>query len=241
MDLETVRPTRARKEARPAARQPLREEPSPRARLRDAGAQALSDAELLTLIIGPAGGSAAMDNAHVALEHIGGLGELRRTSPEELLRLPGLTRARAERLVAALELGRRAFTFSRAEQPKISSPEDVEALMRPRLAHLDREHFVILLLDTKNRVIASPTVSVGTLTSSLVHPREVFKPAVRVSAASMVLVHNHPSGDPKPSEDDLSVTKRLKNAGDIFGIEVLDHVIIGDAGRFFSMKEKGQL
>jgi DNA repair protein RadC len=111
--------------------------------------------------------------------------------------------------------------------------------MHPRLAHLDREHFVVLLLDTKNRVIASPTISVGTLSSSLLHPREVFKPAVKASAASVVLVHNHPSGDVRPSAEDRAATRRLLEAGEIFGIEVLDHVIIGE--RYLSMKESGHM
>lgn len=111
--------------------------------------------------------------------------------------------------------------------------------MRGRLAHLDREHFVVLLLDTKNHLIASPGVSVGILSSSIVHPREVFKPAVKAGAANIILTHNHPSGSVRPSTEDRTVTNRLVEAGEIFGITVLDHVIIGDG--YLSMKESGDI
>jgi DNA repair protein RadC len=121
----------------------------------------------------------------------------------------------------------------------ISSPTDVDRLLRGRIANLDRENFVAVLLNTKNEVIGTPTVSVGTLSSSLVHPREVFKPAVRASAASVILAHNHPSGKVEPSREDREVTRRLSEAAEILGIEVLDHVIVGDG--CFSMKEHGML
>ena len=121
----------------------------------------------------------------------------------------------------------------------ISAPEDVDRLLRGRIANLDRENFVVVLLNTKNEVIGNPTVSVGTLSASLVHPREVFKPAVRASAASVVLAHNHPSGKVEPSREDREVTKRLVEAAQVLGIEVLDHVILGDS--FLSMKEHGML
>ena len=121
----------------------------------------------------------------------------------------------------------------------VSSPADVDGLLRGRIANLDREHFVVVLLNTKNEVIEAPTVSVGTLSSSLVHPREVFKPAIRASAASVVLAHNHPSGRVEPSREDREVTRRMVEAGGIIGIEVLDHVIVGEG--YFSMKEHGML
>ncbi|MDQ3508505.1 MAG: DNA repair protein RadC, partial [Actinomycetota bacterium] len=124
-------------------------------------------------------------------------------------------------------------------KPVISSPADVDGLLRGRIANQDRENFVAVLLNTKNEVIESPTISVGTLSSSLVHPREVFKPAIRASAASVVLSHNHPSGKVEPSREDREVTKRLVEAAEIIGIEVLDHVIIGE--EHFSMKEHGML
>ena len=121
----------------------------------------------------------------------------------------------------------------------ISSPADVDRLLRGRIANLDRENFVVVLLNTKNEVIESPLVSVGTLSSALVHPREVFKPAIRASAASVILAHNHPSGKVEPSREDREVTRRLVGAAEILGIEVLDHVIVGDG--FYSMKEHGKL
>ena len=121
----------------------------------------------------------------------------------------------------------------------ISSPADVDGLLRGRIANLDRENFVAVLLNTKNEVLEFPTISVGTLSASLVHPREVFKPAIRASAAGVVLAHNHPSGKVEPSREDRRVTDRLVEAADIIGIEVLDHVILGDG--CFSMKEHGML
>lgn len=224
----------------PNARRHSEKGPAPKDRLLEAGADALSDAELLAVILGPPrpGRSTALQKAASLLDDVGGLRELRRSGVVELTHLPAMTATKAATLVAAMELGRRAASQGVGKEPSISCPNDVDNLMRPRLAHLDRENFVVLLLDTKNRVMASPTVSVGTLNSSLVHPREVFKPAVKVSASSVVLVHNHPSGDVAPSMEDREVTKRLKAAGEVFGIEVLDHVIIGDT--FFSMKEASQ-
>jgi len=121
----------------------------------------------------------------------------------------------------------------------ISSPADVDRLLRGRIANLDRENFVVVLLNTKNEVIETSTVSVGTLSASLVHPREVFKPAVRASAASVILAHNHPSGKVEPSKEDREVTRRLGEAAAILGIEVLDHIIVGDG--YFSLKEHGML
>ena len=213
-----------------------------RRRLAEAGPEALSDAELLAIVLGlgrPGGEWRSLRAASDILSEPGGLRELRRSSVASLAAQPGIGEARASAIVAAIELGSRLAASPRPDQPTISSPADVHALMHPRLAHLDREHFVVLLLDTKNKVVASPTISVGTLSSSLLHPREVFKPAVKTSAASVVLVHNHPSGDVRPSAEDRTVTRRLIEAGEIFDIEVLDHVVIGDG--FHSMKESGHI
>ena len=124
-------------------------------------------------------------------------------------------------------------------RPVISGPEDVYRLPRGRLAHLDRERFVVVLLNTKNAVLESPTVSIGTLSASLVHPREVFRPAIRAGAAAVILVHNHPSSHLEPSREDREVTRRVAEAGKTIGIEVLDHLIIGDG--FYSFKECGLL
>ncbi|MBA2692543.1 MAG: DNA repair protein RadC [Rubrobacter sp.] len=157
----------------------------------------------------------------------------------DLLRIHGIGAAKACIILSAVEFGKRLGRVRNPGKPVISSPADVDGLLRGRIANQDRENFVAVLLNTKNEVIESPTISVGTLSSSLVHPREVFKPAIRASAASVVLSHNHPSGKVEPSREDKEVTKRLVEAAEIIGIEVLDHVIIGE--EHFSMKEAGML
>ena len=157
----------------------------------------------------------------------------------ELMEVNGIGEAKACIVLAAVELGRRIGQVRNPGRPMVSSPADVARLVRGRIAHLDRENFVVVLLNTKNEVIGTPLVSVGTLSASLVHPREVFKPAIRASAASVILAHNHPSGEVEPSREDREVTKRLKESAKILGIEVLDHVIVGDG--YYSMKEHGML
>ena len=151
----------------------------------------------------------------------------------------GIGEAKACIILAAVEFGKRMGRVRNPGRPVISSPADVDGLLRGRIANLDRENFVAVLLNTKNEVIGFPTISVGTLSASLVHPREVFKPAIRASAASVVLAHNHPSGKVEPSQEDCEVTRRLSEVAKIIGIEVLDHVILGDG--YFSMKEHGIL
>ena len=149
-------------------------------------------------------------------------------SVHDLLKVHGIGEAKACIVLAAVEFGKRLGRVRNPGRPVISSPEDVDGLLRGRIANLDRENFVVVLLNTKNEVLGFPTVSVGTLSASLVHPREVFKPAIRASAAGIILAHNHPSGRVKPSREDREVTRRLKEASEIIGIEVLDHVILGD-------------
>lgn len=225
-----------------AARGPqsLAPELRPRERLLSAGPEALSGAELLGILFGAgANGKDALDLAVDVISEGGGLSGLSRACYHDLLELRGMGEARACALLAAVELGRRLGAARDPGRPVVASPADVHALLGARLAHLDREHFVVCLLDTKNRVIGSPIISIGTLSSSLVHPREVFKPAIKASAASVILAHNHPSGDVRPSREDRDVTKRLVEAGKTIGIEALDHVIVGDG--FFSMKEHGIL
>ena len=160
-------------------------------------------------------------------------------SVHDLREVHGIGEAKACITLAAVEFGKRLGRVRNPGRPVISSPADVERLLRGRIANLDRENFVVVLLNTKNEVIETSTVSIGTLGASLVHPREVFKPAVRASAASVILAHNHPSGKVEPSQEDREVTRRLGEAADILGIEVLDHVIVGDG--YFSMKEHGML
>jgi DNA repair protein RadC len=159
-------------------------------------------------------------------------------SVEELGQVPGMGNAKAARVLAALELGRRLVSQQGDERPQVRSAADVAGIMMPRLRDSVREEFVALLLDTKHRVIENKTISIGHLNASLVHPRELFRECVRRSAAAVILVHNHPSGDPSPSPDDLSLTKRLEEAGRLLGITVLDHVIVGD-NRYISLRERG--
>jgi DNA repair protein RadC len=212
----------------------------PRERLLEAGPSALSDGELLGLLLGIGSREkTAVELAGEVISEAGGLHGLYDVSVHELMRVNGIGEAKTCIILAAVELGRRIGQVRNPGRPVISSPADVERLLRGRIANLDRENFVVVLLNTKNEVIEISTVSVGTLDASLVHPREVFKPAVRASAASVILAHNHPSGKVEPSREDREVTRRLGEAADILGIEVLDHVIVGDG--YFSMKEHGML
>lgn len=212
----------------------------PRERLLAAGPAALSDGELLGLLFGIGNREkTAVELANEVIGRAGGLHGLYDVSVHELTRVNGIGEAKACIILAAVELGRRIGQVRNPGRPVISSPADVDRLLRGRIANLDRENFVAVLLNTKNEVIEAPLISVGTLSSALVHPREVFKPAIRASAASVILAHNHPSGKTEASREDREVTKRLVGAAEILGIEVLDHVIVGDG--FFSMKEQGML
>jgi DNA repair protein RadC len=212
----------------------------PRERLIEAGPGALSDAELLGLLFGIGSREkTAVELAGEVISESGSLHGLFDVSLHELTEVKGIGEAKACITLAAVELARRIGMGRNPGRPVISSPADVDGLLRGRIANLDRENFVAVLLNTKNEVIECPTISVGTLSASLVHPREVFKPAIRASAASVVLAHNHPSGRVEPSREDREVTERLAGAAEIIGIEVLDHVILGEG--YFSMKEHGML
>jgi DNA repair protein RadC len=212
----------------------------PRERLLAAGPSALSDGELLGLLFGIGSREkTAVELAGEVISEAGGLHGLYEVSVHELTELNGIGEAKACIILAAVELGRRIGQVRNPGRPVVSSPADVDRLLRGRIANLDRENFVVVLLNTKNEVIETPLVSVGTLSASLVHPREVFKPAIRASAASVILAHNHPSGKVEPSREDREVTRRLGEAAEVLEIEVLDHVIVGDG--FFSMKEHGML
>jgi DNA repair protein RadC len=211
-----------------------------RARLLLAGGRACSDEELLGLLLdGGAGSEAGVAGAVQLLAAAGGLAGL-----EQLDRAPcdGLVRRwprRAAVVRAALELGRRAAAIPLAARAPVRDAAAVFAHFRGRLPQLDREVFYVLLLDGKNRVQGEVRVSEGSLTAALVHPREVFAPAIRAAAAALVLVHNHPSGDPTPSAEDRAITERLRQAGELIGIRVLDHVVIG-RGSYTSMAEAGR-
>src|SRR5829696_8320389 len=212
----------------------------PRERLLSEGPEALSSAELLGILFGAGTKeSTAVELAGQVISESGDLFGLYGVSVHDLLGLHGIGEARACTILAAVEFGKRLGRVRNPERPMISSPADVDRLLRGRIASLDRENFIAVLLNAKNEVIGAPLISVGTLSASLVHPREVFKPAIRASAASVVLVHNHPSGKVEPSPEDREATRRLEESAGILGIEVLDHVIVGDG--YYSMKEHGML
>lgn len=201
-----------------------------------------SDLELLCVLL--SGGTGSLPVAEVGaalLTRFGSLNAILREPPSGLMRVRGVGRRVAARLRAARDLGRR-FCAAEQQAPKLylSGPDDVADLLLGEMSGLDREHFRAILLDTKNRILGLRTISIGSLNSSVVHAREVFKAAVSESAQAIVLVHNHPSGLPEPSEEDLAVTGRLVEAGRILGIEVLDHIVLGAQG-FVSLKERGHL
>lgn len=211
----------------------------PRERMISQGLDALSNVELIAILLRTgSSGESVMNLAHRVLGYTGGIRQFLDISLEELTQVKGIGTAKAVQLLAGIELGRRIARTTPEERWIIRSPEDVSKLMMEELRHLTQERFVCLFLNTKNQVLAQHTVFIGSLNSSVVHPREVFKEAIRRSSASIICLHNHPSGDPTPSKEDIEVTKRLIQVGQIIGIDVLDHVIIGD-GRFYSLKEKG--
>lgn len=216
-------------------------EDRPRERMMTDGAEALSNAELLAILLRT--GTRNESAVHLAsriLRECGGLRQLVDMSIEELTNIRGIGPAKAVQLRAGIELGRRLARRAAVDRPSIRKPEDAAKLVMEDLRCELREHFVCLFLNTKNQVIARETLSVGTLNASLVHPREVFRAAIKCGSASLICLHNHPSGDPTPSPEDISLTARLVDAGALIGIEVLDHIVIGD-GRFVSLKEQGYL
>ncbi|HET6477509.1 MAG TPA: DNA repair protein RadC [Dehalococcoidales bacterium] len=212
----------------------------PRERLQKYGAEALSAQEILALILGRGiSGESVMVTAQRLLSQFGSIKGIAGASLEELARVRGIGLAKAAQIRAAFELASRLESYQSTEKREtVKTPEDVVALVRSRLKGKKKEYFLALLLDTRNQLIRVAEISVGSLDSSIVHPREVFKEAVAASAASAIFVHNHPSGDPEASEDDLNLTKRLAEAGEIMGIDVLDHVIIGEE-KYLSLKREG--
>jgi DNA repair protein RadC len=210
-----------------------------RERILASGGRTCSDTELLALLLG--GGQATDAGVCLAgrvLDAAGGLARLDRLGRIDGASLPGFWPRRAAMLRAALELGRRAQALPLGVGTLVRDAESVWAHFRGRLPQLDREAFYVLLLDGKNRVQAEVRVSEGSLTAALVHPREVFAPAIRDGAAALILVHNHPSGDPTPSAEDVALTERLRQVGDLVGVRILDHVVVG-RGRWVSMAESG--
>lgn len=211
----------------------------PRERLQKFGAEALSAQELLALIIGRGiPNKSVMNIAQELLAKFGNVKAISQATIEELSQIKGIGLAKAAQIRACFELGKREDLEPELKNFDIKDPEAVVKAIRASIKDKAKEHFKLVLLNPRNKIIGISTISIGTLNASLVHPREVFKDAITHSAASVVLAHNHPSGDPDPSEDDLKITKKLADSGKILGIEVLDHIVIG-RNNFCSFKERG--
>jgi DNA repair protein RadC len=211
----------------------------PREKLERHGVAGLGDNELLAVVLGSGSRSRdVLDLANALIEQAGGLHGLTRVDAAELRRIAGVGRARAAQVLAAIELGRRTLTRTAEDRPRLGTPRQLAAYLLPQFGARRVEQFGIVMLDTKHRMIRITIVSVGSLDTTVVHPREVFREAAAVSAAAIVLFHNHPSGDPTPSEDDLLLTSRMVNAGEVMGIDVLDHLILADQ-RYYSIVESG--
>jgi DNA repair protein RadC len=213
----------------------------PREKLLRHGAVSLGDNELVALVIGQGSRSGgALSVANNLLATHGGVHGLAQSTPGELARVAGIGRARSVQIVAALELGRRTLTRAATARFRLANPRDAAAYLLPRFGARPVEQFGIVLLDSKHRVTRTAILVSGTLNTSIVEPRDVFREAALGSAAAIVAFHNHPSGDPTPSPEDVDLTRRLAAAGTLMGIELLDHLVIGDQ-RFCSLKEMGQL
>lgn len=215
------------------------EEERPREKLILYGVSSLSNPELLAILLqsGFKNESALTLGSRVLSMNIQGINSLVDVTVEELKEIKGIGNAKASQIIAAIEFGKR-ITLSKANiLGKVSSPQMVADYFERELMHLKKEKFISVFLNTKNMITSYETISIGSLNASIVHPREVFNRAIRKSAASIILIHNHPSGNPKPSNEDKSITKRLCEVGRIVGIQVLDHIIISSGG-YFSFKEQ---
>jgi DNA repair protein RadC len=211
----------------------------PRERLLKFGPGSLSNQDLLAILLRTGTkNESVLKVSNELLLKFDGLRLLMNASVEEISNIKGIGEAKAVQLIAAFELGKRINRLQYDERFSIKSPDDCAKFMMDEMRFLEQEHFVCLYLNTKNQVIARETIFKGSLNASIVHPREVFKEAFRRSASSIICLHNHPSGDPTPSREDIEVTKRLVECGKIIGIELLDHIIIGEH-KYVSLKEKG--
>ena len=218
-------------------------EERPRERLQERGPEALSDAELLAILLVSGAsntGLTALDCSRMLLQEHLNLRNLSRASSAELCRTPGVGPVKASRILAALEIGRRVVSQKRRMGTVFQISQDVFDSYSLKFRDARQEVFTVILLDSKNRYLGEETVALGSLNQSIVHPREVFRPAIQRAAASVILVHNHPSGDPGPSDEDVRVTQRLVEAGKLIGIRVLDHIIVGE-GRYFSFFDQRRL
>jgi len=213
----------------------------PREKLDRLGSSGLGDNELLAIVLGQGSRYATvLSTANDVLDAVGGLRGLGRAALGDLRRIRGIGPVRAAQIIAAIELGRRTVATGASERPRLNHPAALAAYLLPLYGARTVEHFGIVMLDTRHRLIRTSVLSVGSLDATIVHPREVFREAAAASAAAIVLFHNHPSGDPAPSHDDLTLTTRLVEAGAVMGIAVLDHIILAES-RFFSMADAGGL
>jgi len=219
----------------------LPSEERPREKLLRHGAERLSNSELLAILLGSGTKSlSALRLAEHLLTKFGSLRGLANASCEEMTSVKGVGAVKAAVILAAFELAKRLADSSMEVREVITCPRDAADLVRNDLARADKEYFMVIMLNTKHRVIGKKVISIGHLSGSLVHPRELFKEVIRRSSAAVIVVHNHPSGDPTPSREDIGVTKRLVEAGELLGIQVLDHIVVGD-NCYVSFREQGLL
>lgn len=217
------------------------EDERPRERFEQNGPESLSNHELIAILLRTGTKEeSVLQLANRLLTNFEGLRFLKDATLEEMTAIKGIGKAKAIQVLAAVELGRRVSNLAYHDRYVIRSPEDGANYMMNDMRFLTQEHFICLYLNTKNQVLHKKTIFIGSLNASIVHPREVYKEALRRSAASVICLHNHPSGDPTPSREDIEVTKRLAESGRIIGIDLLDHLIIGE-NKFVSLKEKGYL
>jgi DNA repair protein RadC len=210
----------------------------PREKLQRLGVATLGDNELVAVVLGSGRAAAnALDLANAILSRSGGIEGLARARHDELTSVPGIGAARAAQVVAAVELGRRTLTRAGRDRVQVTTPRAVAELLLPLYGNRPVEQLGVVLLDTKHRVMRTTVVTVGTLDASIMHPREIFREATAAGAAAIVVFHNHPSGDPEPSQEDIALTHRLIAAGVLMGIDVIDHIILGDV-RYCSLKER---
>lgn len=211
----------------------------PRERLLRQGAMSLSNQELLAILLRTGTKEeSVLALANRVLSTFERLHHLKHATIEEMIAIKGIGEVKAIQILAAIELGRRLSQKQNDDKFTVRSPQDAAAYLMPDMTSLSQEHFVVLFLNVKNQIMHKQTIFIGSLNASIVHPREIFREAVKRSAASIICAHNHPSGIPTPSPEDIEVTKRIQEAGYIIGIELLDHIIIGDH-QFISLKEKG--
>lgn len=219
----------------------LPESERPRERLFRYGSEALSNIELLAILLGCGSKKENIISLSSRIIHnIGGLNGIMESTLEDFINIDGIGKAKAAKLMAAIELSKRFKSFRDGDNYKICNSRDAAMLVMEEMKSLKQENLVVIMLNTKNVVIGVKRAFVGSLNSSIVHPREVFNDAIKKSSASIIVCHNHPSGDPSPSDEDIKVTYRLSKCGEILGIQLIDHLIIG-SGKYISLKEKGIL